>query len=787
MLSSSTWIVLVLIVYGSGATVPDFGPAFVPSNEDNMNGDYVFSTTPGGKPGLFPKRYADYPGGVEYYDVYSPPITTLYSQVWWAPLDPTPLPDEMVKKYAGKGMAIVGWEIDQVRRTPKGDVSVPISASYNHHYTSQLVGAKARFRKVKADGPNSPLGALLLKQSGHGMVSWDQEHYLVEEVESSTIPTSQAFSSANGGEYRKTYHGFSPGYALVIDSPSSFQLSPMQIDTWNRDAMNISGPLPPRFVPGPLPRSSLAPENPQYSGLLECPMTTRVVKVIDGTYVVHNQGSCTQPILTSQECFNAAATLLSAGDTKHTFVNNTKSDPKQPAGCSASVDAKSPLSINVLFNTGPSNTTCATDVYVVVGTTDSLVSVSVSLNAETQLVELTLQGPSSVWYGVGFGARGMPDAPWTIVIDGYGNVSEHKLGDHSPGMILNSTVTVLSNAVNEGLRTVVLTRALKGANSDYFTFSVAATDATIPIIVAYGSGPDFAYHKDKTPTSITFFPLSNTGAGACVCPENPKPFGSATGSLVYHSNTTQPEDTGSGAVGFGANKCADWPFTDLINQTNPTCDIRNYHGGQWACHHMWALLDSDQEIPWVDQPLVLHHKYRFWVQPYNSSYHTQLVLGESAGSALLIGSPWEYDVPKCDTGVTGCSMQDGTWIHTVKGNTMGHHTFAALNFHCHAPTCLSMAVYACPIGTSLGDCNEAMGKLICLQKPVYAGSGNPSIDGTRFGEVGYIAIPDCFWGGEEFGLEPPINLEGVPLHMIKTSNATYGHYGEMSGGQPWVY
>ena len=39
----------------------------------------------------------------------------------------------------------------------------------------------------------------------------------------------------------------------------------------------------------------------------------------------------------------------------------------------------------------------------------------------------------------------------------------------------------------------------------------------------------------------------------------------------------------------------------------------------------------------------------------------------------------------------------------------------------------------------------------------------------------------------EFGLEPPVDLEGVPLHIVKTANATNGHYGEMAGGQPWVY
>ena len=32
--------------------------------------------------------------------------------------------------------------------------------------------------------------------------------------------------------------------------------------------------------------------------------------------------------------------------------------------------------------------------------------------------------------------------------------------------------------------------------------------------------------------------------------------------------------------------------------------------GQSSCHHMWSLLDADQEIPWTDEPLVMHHKYR---------------------------------------------------------------------------------------------------------------------------------------------------------------------------------
>jgi hypothetical protein len=89
-----------------------------------------------------------------------------------------------------------------------------------------------------------------------------------------------------------------------------------------------------------------------------------------------------------------------------------------------------------------------------------------------------------------------------------------------------------------------------------------------------------------------------------------------------------------------------------------------------------------------------------------------------------------------------------------------------------------MAVYACAKGTPLAQCNASVGKLICMQRPVYGGSGAAALNGTRFDEPGYIAIPDCFWGDRAYGLEPPQNLSGVPLHMVKTSNATYGHYGE---------
>ena len=46
-------------------------------------------------------RYADYPGTVEYFDIYSPVLSSVYSQVIWTTFPSISLPDEIVKRFAG--------------------------------------------------------------------------------------------------------------------------------------------------------------------------------------------------------------------------------------------------------------------------------------------------------------------------------------------------------------------------------------------------------------------------------------------------------------------------------------------------------------------------------------------------------------------------------------------------------------------------------------------------------------------------------------------------------------
>ena len=110
---------------------------------ENMNGDYVITKTPNAGTAAYNTKWGDYRnelGGVEYFDMYVGPFTSLYSQVWWAALPAVEMPDDIKKRFNDSAMAILGYEVDQVRK--KGDkdvdgsilaedVSVPINVAYN--------------------------------------------------------------------------------------------------------------------------------------------------------------------------------------------------------------------------------------------------------------------------------------------------------------------------------------------------------------------------------------------------------------------------------------------------------------------------------------------------------------------------------------------------------------------------------------------------------------------------------------------------------------------------------
>lgn len=356
----------------------------------------------------------------------------------------------------------------------------------------------------------------------------------------------------------------------------------------------------------------------------------------------------------------------------------------------------------------------------------------------------------------------MQDQPWTIVVDGTGNVTERKLADHYPGTPLTASVTVVSNIVTSGVRTVVLTRALKGISKDHFTFD--PTQLAVQFINAVGATPDYSYHQEKEAATLQLWPKQS----ACVCSVPAAVFGEGSGMFKYiGGGANEPANTPVGeTIGMPAGRCAPQPREDLLAQRNPTCDIRTYVGGLLTCHHGWILLDADQEVPWQDQPLEYYKKFRIYFQEYNASFHKQITRQDWGIAAD--GDHSEYDVIQCTPGTPTAECNHtitGTWMPVPPSEPDMHLVLA--HHHCHAPTCLRMELW-----------NNDTGKLLCRQEPVYGGTNK--IDLPDYDEPGYIAMPPCMWGSPEHGLEHPPLVSGVTIKVVHITNSTFGHHGEMA-------
>jgi hypothetical protein len=370
---------------------------------------------------------------------------------------------------------------------------------------------------------------------------------------------------------------------------------------------------------------------------------------------------------------------------------------------------------------------------------------------------------------MGGGAPGDPTGPYAIIISGGSangkDVNERRLTNHAGGKLLTPMITVMSDTIIHGKRTVVLTRPLKGMTPEHYSFD-ASRDALLPYIAAIGGGPSFEddHHKQTTSSALTILPRN---VPTCVCTAPPAPFGSAKGSLEYIDPITKRS---KGKIGFN-NKCAPQPRMDTLAQHNPTCDLRTYAGGQIACHHEWILLDADQEVPWANITLEYHLKFRYWVQEYSASKHT-LVHRTTWG----IASPVEYDVPQCKGGTpTSECVHKITGLGVFQPPSQPAERLVAAHFHCHAPTCLSIKLFVCDPSVHTHCANQT---LLCEQRPLYGGKGHGV--GKGFDEPGYIAQPPCLWGKAEHGLAPPPVVSGANLYAVSETNNTYGHHGEMA-------
>jgi hypothetical protein len=161
-------------------------------------------------------------------------------------------------------------------------------------------------------------------------------------------------------------------------------------------------------------------------------------------------------------------------------------------------------------------------------TTNGGQNMTIDLTIDTTLntVAMTMTGPESVWFAVGFEPLNHPQQASTYAVVPLGgasapDVEERDLGPYSAGVLLADSLSVDSNTVSAGVRTVELSGLQDGANYTYPT-----SPETMNIYWAYGSTPDFNIHAGKGETTLdltavvpepaTLSLLALAGLGICV-------------------------------------------------------------------------------------------------------------------------------------------------------------------------------------------------------------------------------------------------------------------------------
>ena len=681
--------------------------AFIPLSygNDNMNGDiYDISNAKDD----YSTQFKDITPDAEYFDIYSPVITSRYGEVFWTMMAPVPLPERLVDRFNNSVMAIIGYETDQVFT---GDISVPITWSYNHHYETYLQGANTQL--VKVTNNTDDMG-----EWNHGSPDvWKITSN--KSAKNTDIPLSQFFSEANGGESRGSFHGYPHNMAQLIRSPQVFRIQPMQIDTRNRDPKYINNE---KYHAGILPKESVAPKDAVYSGLLECPCTNRINKVINHYYPHKLSGVCPINI-------NDATLCKKEGNlygTRDLHIVNTSNLPR---GCSFN---KSSINYNIF----PSQRTCDSFNNIYSGQINlSDISVNFKIKINMTSVHMKISGPYNKWIGIAFNAHTMSNLPYAIIVND--TIREYKLGNHDSGRELSNSINIISNIINNGVRIVVIERNITGLTPDHYTFT---KDGEISILGAVGNDLKYAYHHLKTGGILSFVSLNGN---TCICDNG---ISGTIDGLPFQKN------------------CAKEPKADLFHQRNPTCFINTYQGGLSCCHHKTVLLDKEQIQP--SHEMSYRIKFRFWFKDYLKQESLIRLYFQTEAYA------GEYDVPKCTPPHECIHMIRSTWQahEMINNNLIQNNSGVKLIYaapHCHAGACISMELY-----------NQDTGQLICRVKGIQ-GKGTDS----KFDEDGYIRLDPCLWGYEKGLYKPPVFKWNTNLTSIKKCNSTDAHYGEMASWQ----
>jgi len=185
-------------------------------------------------------------------------------------------------------------------------------------------------------------------------------------------------------------------------------------------------------------------------------------------------------------------------------------------------------------------------------------------------VTLTLTGPSTRWFALGFNASSMAAGTDVVGVHSAGaltNFDANLTGYSAPATDAQQNWTITSDQVAGGVRTVIATRALSTGDPNDYTFTAAA--GTLSLIWARANTNSFSYaYHGNTNRGITTATLT-------LVPVTPPPTGSANQTYCAGATVAQLVAVGSN-IQWYANASGGSPLaaaTPLVNGTT-------YHASQ---------------------------------------------------------------------------------------------------------------------------------------------------------------------------------------------------------------
>jgi len=130
---------------------------------------------------------------------------------------------------------------------------------------------------------------------------------------------------------------------------------------------------------------------------------------------------------------------------------------------------------------------------VTTGVIDFTANYSGTIEIDNTNVTVTLEGPSDLWLGLGFGVDAMTSGGDVIIHDSSGFSDSQFLGIGSAPIPDTQDWTIVTNTVTSGVRQLTITRPIAGSDLSDFTFD--ETEPSILLVWAHGDGTDnFGYH-----------------------------------------------------------------------------------------------------------------------------------------------------------------------------------------------------------------------------------------------------------------------------------------------------